>query len=188
MDNWRERTQTALMILRVRRGEVCAFEELVAVWEKRLFYFVRRIVTSEQDAWDVMQETWVKVHCGLSKLKDPLTFPAWVYRIARNTAVSHLRQNVSMQLFEEENLSQDIQTLTAEESQFDEDDAQHVHRCLDRLSLPQREALTLFFLEEFSVREMVDVTGVSAGTIKSRLYYGKKNLRALMDQQEQSHE
>jgi RNA polymerase sigma-70 factor, ECF subfamily len=85
------RAHTELLIIRIHKGETEAFNDLVEMWERRLFYFVQRIVQREEDAWDVLQETWVKVNGGIRHLKDLSTFPAWVYQIARNTAISHLR-------------------------------------------------------------------------------------------------
>jgi RNA polymerase sigma-70 factor (ECF subfamily) len=186
MDSRRERVQTALLIIRIRRGDDLAFGQLVAMWEKRLFYFISRIVTSEQDAWDVSQETWMKVHRALGTLKDPATFPTWAYQIARHTAISLLRKRTRHELFEEDDPPHNLQ-VESDPNGFDAEDAQRIHRGLDQLALPQREAMTLFFLEGFSLNEIAQVTGVSTGTIKSRLHYGKLNLRAVMDQEEQSH-
>ena len=71
---------------------------------------------------------------------------------------------------------------------FSKDDAEHIHRGLEKLPLPQREALTLFFLAWFSVKEIAGVALVSTGTIKSRLHYGKKKLREIIEREGQSHE
>ena len=60
------------------------------------------------------------------------------------------------------------------------DDAEAVHRGLDRLPLAQREALTLFFLEDLSLEEMAGLMGVAVGTVKSRLHYGKAALKKIL--------
>ena len=66
-------------------------------------------------------------------------------------------------------------------SRFSDDDAEEVHHALDQLNLSDREALALYFLEELSVREIADVLGVPAGTVKSRLYFARKRLRQIME-------
>ena len=78
-----------LLALRCRRGEKAALEELVRTWEKRLFYFIRRLVDNEADAWDVLQETWACVLSGISALREPRSLGPWLYRVARHAAFNH---------------------------------------------------------------------------------------------------
>ena len=62
------------------------------------------------------------------------------------------------------------------------DNAEQVHHALDKLPLPQREALTLYFLEELSIEEIAEVLGVPAGTVKSRLHYAKSAIRNILSE------
>src|SRR5215831_6959486 len=78
-------------VLNLNRGHGAALEELIRTWEPRLLYFLRRLVRDEADAWDVLQETWMKVVKGISSLSDPQSLAPWLYRVARNTAHSHTR-------------------------------------------------------------------------------------------------
>lgn len=181
------RAKTELLIIRLRRGESEAFPELVGIWEKRLFYFIRRLVGQEEDTWDVLQETWIKAHANLRRLREPGAFPAWIYRIARHTAFSHLRREQRFELLREDNPQQGMFENGAA-CGFSEDQAERIHWGLDRLPLPQREALTLFFLEGFSLNEIADVARVSTGTVKSRLHYAKIRLRELLEQEDCDHE
>lgn len=80
-----------LLVLRCQQGQKEAFEELVRNWEKRLFFYVRRLVDDEQDAWQMLQQTWVKVLRGIKKLRQPRKLPAWLYGIAHNTAIDHFK-------------------------------------------------------------------------------------------------
>ncbi len=57
-----------LLILRCKRGDERAFTELIHLWEKRLFFYVRRLVATEEDAWDVLKQTWLKVFQGIKSL------------------------------------------------------------------------------------------------------------------------
>ena len=182
------RAHSELLVIRIRRGETQAFSDLVEMWEKRLFYFVRRLVWHEEDAWDVLQETWMKVHARIGQLRDPSAFPAWIFRIARHTAVSHLRKMQRCELLREDDSQQEIPDGPTDRHGFSEAEAERVHWGLDQLPLPQREALTLFFLEDFSLDEIAHVTRVSAGTIKSRLHYGKKKLRDIIEREDDVHE
>ena len=171
-----------LLALRCRRGEKAALEELVRTWEKRLFYFVRRLVDNEADAWDVLQETWVRVLSGLGALRESRSLGPWLYCIARHAAFNHgqLRATYSR-------LLQDYPAAAPahEDSAREEfENAEQVHHGLVQLSLPHREVLTLLFLEGFSIEEIAQVLDVPAGTVKSRLHHAKRALRAVLGKEE----
>jgi RNA polymerase sigma-70 factor (ECF subfamily) len=187
MEDNLSRAKTQLLIIRLRRGDEDAFSDLVELWEKRLFYFIRRIVGQEEDAWDVLQETWMRVHMKLRQLRDLSAFSAWVYRVARHAAISHLRASQRSELLQEEAPRQKA-LHDPEHCDFSADQAELIHWGLDRLPLPQREALTLFFLEDFSVNEIAAVTRVSPGTVKSRLHYGKRKLREIIEEEAGRHD
>ena len=81
----RERIYTELLAVRCKRGDKTAFAELVGQWERRLYYHIRRLVDSEEEASDILQETWMKALNGIRSLADTSRFPAWMYGIARHT-------------------------------------------------------------------------------------------------------
>ena len=92
MKTHKETIYTELLVLRCRRGDKDAFKELITTYELRIFYYLQRLVSNEEDAWDILQETWMKVYRGIGKLREPKRLQTWLYRIARNTAVSHVRR------------------------------------------------------------------------------------------------
>lgn len=175
-----------LLALRCQRGDIGAIEELIHTFETRLFYYIRRLVNNEEDAWEILQETWLKIISSLNRLRNPKMLPAWIYRIARNTAISRVRQNIA-----ERNLIADIDSepqpanigmeLANEISSFDVD---RVHQALSRLSFPHREVLTLYFLEDLSLNEIAELIEVPVGTIKSRVYHAKLALRKIIEPEE----
>jgi len=178
----RQAAYLELLVLRCQRGRREALEELVRMWEKRLFYYIRRLVDDEHVAWQVLQETWVKVLQGIGKLRTPTCLPSWLYRIARNTAVSHLRGKYRDDLARSEDAGRpDVDTGAAD---FAVEDVEQVHYGLSRLSLRHREVLTLFFLQDLSIREIGDVLGVSEGAVRSRLYHAKRALRNVLEETE----
>lgn len=175
----RERIYNQLLVLRCRRQEPGAMEELVRNWEKRLFYYIRRLVSDEEDACDVLQETWLKAIRGIATLREPGSLPMWLYRIARNTAMSRLRGRYADQAMIEEEPGE----IADNGDSFTFEDAEQVHYGLSRISLPHREVLTLFFLEDLSIDEIAELLGVASGTVKSRLHFARKALRAVLEQE-----
>ena len=174
--------ETELLLLQYRRGESGALEELIAKWNRPLFYFIRRFVDKEEDAWDVLQEIWIKVIQQIRQLRDPAAFITWIYRIAHNTAISQYRKECRFEPLPEDD---DIAELQIEEHlQFDDMDVLDLHKALSLLSLSHREVITLHFLEDFDIQEIAAITDTSPGTIKSRLHYAKRALRELFDKKE----
>jgi RNA polymerase sigma-70 factor (ECF subfamily) len=161
-------------------------EELVRTWEKPLYYYLRRLVDGEQDAWQVLQETLVKVLCGLPRLRQPERLAVWLYSIAHKAAMSHLRGRYSEQaVFRRDGDVPDMDDGSPDPS-FD--DAERIHYALSRVSPARREALTLFFLRDLSLDEIASVLAIPVGTVKSRLHHAKRALKAVLEEEESSHE
>jgi RNA polymerase sigma-70 factor, ECF subfamily len=170
-----------LLVLRCQRGDKVALSEVVRIWEKPLFYFIRRLVDEEHDAWDILQQTWLKVMRGISGLKEPRNLAPWLYRIARNNAITlgHL-QNVQRDKLEGYPAgSEALEDATPRMI----DDAEQIHHGLLQLSLPHREVLTLFFLEDMTIDEIAHVLDIPAGTVKSRLHHARHALRDVLEKE-----
>lgn len=167
-----------LVVLRCQRGDRDAFDALVREWEGRLFYYIRRLVESEEDAWDVLQQTWLQAFKGIRSLETPERLPAWLYRIARCRAATRWRDHYRELVRHEE--PTDLAELEAPEDDRHFDDAARVHQALEQISLAHREVLTLFFLEDLSLAQMAEVIDVPLGTVKSRLWHAKRALRAVL--------
>jgi len=174
----RQLLETALLVVRCQRGDRTAFEAIVQLWERSLFYYLRRLAASESDAWELLQETWLKSFRSLDSLRDPRAFPAFLYRIARNAAISRFRKREFEQV---ESYPNEVPDESANHvDAFD--NAEAVHCALDQLPLLQREALTLFFLEDLSLDEMAALLEVPLGTVKSRIHNAKAAMRNILSQ------
>jgi RNA polymerase sigma factor (sigma-70 family) len=169
-----------LLVLRTKRGDLSAVEEIVRHWERQLFYYVRGLVGREQDAWDILQETWLRVVRDIGSLRDPKALSAWLYTVARNRALTHMRDSSREELMAEcgEDLAQ-----APENGDLSFEDAEAIHSALSKLTLPHREVLTLYFMEDLSIDEIASVLRCPTGTIKSRLHFAKRALKAILQQE-----
>ena len=182
-----ERIRSQLLLLRYRRGDNEAIEELVSIWEKPLYYYIRRIVGSEEDAWDVSQEVWLQVVRKNGQLRDPEKLPAWLYQISRNKALNHLRSRLGQEITVED--LEDLPEVIEEGNlDFSSAEVEAIHWGLDQLPLAHREVLTLHFLEDFTLKEISEIVRVPVGTVKSRLFHAKKGLREIMEKEGLDHE
>jgi RNA polymerase sigma-70 factor (ECF subfamily) len=167
------------LLRRCRAGDREALEELIRRWERKLFYYIRRLVADEADAWDILQQTWARVVKGIHTVRDSEKLVSWLYRVARNTTLSHRASLLARERWVDRTAA--VEELAGDEIREAQWSAEEVHRGLDTLSAHHRDALTLFFLQDLSIEEMAGVLGVSEGTVKSRLFYGKKALRESLE-------
>ena len=167
--------QLRSLLQRCQGGDEEALEELIRTWERRLFYYVRRLVDCEADAWDVLQQTWTRVVKSIARVRDLNKFAPWLYRTARNAALSHRKSVLAKEQWVDRDAS--VNELAGVDILEQDWTAEDVHLGLERLSAHHREVLTLFFLQDLSIDEIAEVLGVPDGTVKSRLYYAKKALR-----------
>lgn len=177
----REPTTERETVLRAQIGDRGAFSQLVDIYDRRLLYFVRRILGEEDAAFDVLQAVWLTVHRKLHGLKSADAFRVWLFRIAHDQAVSELRRKSRRPVPVEEVESRvDNQHENDLEAAFD--NAELVHLGLQRLSIDHRRILTLRFLEEMKIKEIAEVLGCQDGTVKSRLHHARHALRRQIEE------
>ena len=149
------------LLLRCRAGDAEALEELIRSWELKLFYYLRRVVPNEENAWDILQETWVRIIRGIGSVRDSEKLVPWMYRVARNTALSHRKSLLARQQWVDQQAS--VEELADFEVRDPEWTAEDVHQALETLSVHHREVLTLYFLQDLSILEMVHVLEAAGG-------------------------
>jgi RNA polymerase sigma-70 factor (ECF subfamily) len=167
-----------MLVLRCQTGDEAAFAELCQRYGPPLRYYVQKMLGRQAgEAEDLLQEVWLDVFRHVPRLVDPAAFPAWVYRIAHDRALRHLRKRWPA-------ASSLVDEAVAEEEpepEFTAEDARRVHAGLDELPPEQREVLLLRFLEEMSYEEIARVVGLPLGTVRSRIHYAKRALKGILE-------
>jgi len=171
------RARDEWLALRCQAGVDHAFEDLVAEMERPLFYYAVKLTGSQDAAFDVLQEVWLRALRGIGKLKAPSSVRAWLYTMAHGIVVDDFRRERSRERAEEIHAGS---TDDAADIRFTADDAAAVHQSLDRLDVKYRDPLVLYFLEDFSLEEISQILRCPEGTVKSRMHYAKKALRAII--------
>ena len=171
-----EQLYEQMLVIRSQMGDEAAFAELLAEYGPRLLMFTRRMMqSSPNDVADLMQEIWIGIFRRLPGLRDAAKFRPWAFRIARDRIYrEYRRRKLPAEPFAEapcEEVADDGAGLAPAERE-------ELHRCLHAITPEHREALVLRFLEDMSYEDIARVTGASVGTVRSRLYYGKRALRA----------
>jgi RNA polymerase sigma-70 factor, ECF subfamily len=171
------RTQHEWIALCCQSGVPGAFEDLIAVMERPLFYYATSLTGSQDSALDVLQEVWIKAFRDIRKLRDPGSLKSWLYSITHGIAVDRIRRDYKRDKAQQLQLDDSFNT---EEASFDEEDASAIYLALSQIGVKHREVLVLHFLQDLSVAEIADVVGCSEGTVKSRIHYAKRQLKQIL--------
>jgi RNA polymerase sigma factor (sigma-70 family) len=167
-----------LLAIRCQLGERVAFDELIARWHEPVWRYLRRLANSDDVASDLSQDTWVRVLRGMGALREPKKLRPWLFGIARRVAMDRLR-------FEYVRRGADdvgIDELPAGDASQDlEADLAAIDTALAVLPVSEREMLTLFYLRELSLAEIAAMLALPVGTVKSRLYRARLELRSALE-------
>lgn len=164
-----------LLVIRCNEGDNKAFELLVKRWNKKLLAFTYRYIKDFDVSKDIVQESWVSIFKGLSKLKEPSKFHSWAFRITYNKVMDQLRGNQKNEAILESNEFEE-----SEEIETDSDEI-NITTYLDQLPIEQRTILTLFYLEELSILDITGILNIPAGTVKSRIFYAREKLKKIIN-------
>ena len=169
-----ERLYNQVLVLRCQAGDHAAFAKLVEQYSPRLRYYLRKMLGVDR-AEDALQNVWLDVFCGITRLSTPAAFTTWVFRIAHNRAHYELRLEYRAVYTSLKNEHIEVDT---DEEEFSAADAERIHRGLAMLPTMQREVLTLRYFEGMSYEEICQVISCPIGTVRSRIYYAKQALYA----------
>ncbi len=171
------------IVQRVLGGDVQAFAILVRRYNQRLFRLARGIVGDDQEAMDVLQESYVRAFASLGSFNGPDGFPTWLYVIVRNEALSQLRRRRRETPTEADTMESIIEDA-ADPDDAAPDRALHAERlagvlesAIDRLPPPFRVVFVLRSIEGMSVRETAEILELNEKTVKTRLFRAKRLLR-----------
>lgn len=141
---------------------------------------LRRFLTAlccgnAHEADDIAQEAFIKAYMALDSLNDERKFKAWIFRIAYNSFVSSRRSDRPTVSYDE---LADKTTTDSADSSFR---YQTLYMAMDRLPATERSAVLLFYLENYSVKEIAETTGASPDAVRQHLSRGRKHLRNILE-------
>ncbi len=177
------------LIAQLQGGSHRAFQQLVYQWQNRLYTIVCGFVHNHQDAEDVTQEVFIEVHRSVKQFKGQSAFSTWLYRIAVNKSLEHLRKKKS-----QKRCAYTV-SLNAHNNQYPyqlpnpvhpgieaerKEQAQMLFNAIDQLAANQKVAFTLHKIEGLPYQQVAGVMGISVSAVESLLFRAKKNLQKLL--------
>jgi RNA polymerase sigma factor (sigma-70 family) len=160
-----------ILVMDAQTGSAKALEALVSRWQKRLWRYAYDLTGRADAAWDITQEGWLAIVRGIGRLNDPAHFKAWAYRIMTNKANDWIRGRMRKPPIEPHEVAIDT-TLRVEV-------VGDVRDMLARLPDRSKTILVLHYVEGFGVAEIASILRIAKGTVKSRLYTARRELKQL---------
>jgi RNA polymerase sigma-70 factor (ECF subfamily) len=157
-----------LLIDRIIAGDAKCYAELVDRYKGYVFTIAFKVLQHKPEAEEAAQDSFIKAFHGLKGFNRQSKFSTWLYRIAFNTAISYKRKN--RQQF------QSIEKTIIEYKQDADgvlertDKKKYLHQAMAQLSEGDRTALTLFYLKEFSLEEIAEITETQSNTVKVKIH------------------
>jgi RNA polymerase sigma-70 factor, ECF subfamily len=176
------------LIARAGRGDRVAFQMLVEKYQKRVYGIAYGMVYNADDALDITQEAFIRVHRYLDSFEGSSSFYTWLYRIVVNLSVDHLRRRSHEPTVDYDDTLQHADTSDLQPSAIgdpvralrDRELGAELEHALAELSPVHRAVLLLREVEGSSYQEMAKVMGCSVGTIMSRLFHARKRMQKLL--------
>ena len=184
------------LVRKAQRGDMVAFEELVARHRDKIYARAYSMMRNEEEAIDLTQEAWVKGWQRLRQFQGESGFGTWMTRIVINLCLDQLRKQKrqrteSIEALDEESggVERQMPVITVNPTAGLEraELRQRIDRALGQLSYEHRTVLVLHEFEEMEYKQIAKTMGCSIGTVMSRLFYARRKLAALLADLKQEH-
>ena len=179
-----DKQRIAGLVAKLQSGDKSAFDELYKLTSERAYFVALEFTKNNQDAEDILQESYIKALSKINELDKPESFSSWLNQIVANKSKDFLKKKKPM-LFnsnEEETdateLLPDEDTSFSPEENLDQTELQKtVMEVLDELSEEKRACVLMMYFEELSVGEIAETLEIPEGTVKTRLFSARKDLK-----------
>lgn len=158
-----------------------AFKELLDTYKERLYWHIRKIVISHEDADDALQNTFIKIYKSISGFKGDSKLYSWMYRIATNESINLLNKNAKMQQITSEKYQLlAINNLEAD-PYFEGDDIQlKLQQAIGTLPHKQQLVFNMRYFDDLSYKEMSEVLETSEGALKASYHIAMKKIESFL--------
>jgi RNA polymerase sigma-70 factor (ECF subfamily) len=179
----------AELVRRILAGEGDQFEALVARYQNRLFRFVCRFTNDAEDARDVTQEVFLKVYGALDSFDPRYRFSTWLFRVAGNAAIDHLRRRRARTISLDLPPADDGESRAIDPKDQGPDPLEQLSRrrlrraideAIEKLPDDYRELISLRHYGELPYEEIAELKRLPLGTVKNKLFRARQALRDLL--------
>ena len=186
LENVRLVSDAELVSTAIGGGEA-SFEELVRRYQRPIVSYVYRMLNDYDNSLDVTQEVFIKVYNSLERYSCDYKFSTWLYRIAHNAAIDHLRRNSMNSLSLETETADGTYQLqiespnpTPEQDRERSEWRSEIESAVKQLPAAYRDLILLRHARDLSYDEIAEITDLPLGTVKNRLFRAREMMRGLL--------
>lgn len=162
-------------------GDMSAYEQLVARYEKPVFNFIRRMIGHPQEAEDLTQEAFIRVYEQADRLTEKRAFRSWLWSVAANLCRDHLKRQAyrrHLSVDHDVNLDRDVASPSSPDRDLEEAEVEQIiDQAIATLRSDRRMVIVLREYQGLSYEEIAETVGCSVSTVKSRLHMARQELR-----------
>ncbi|MGO8764306.1 MAG: sigma-70 family RNA polymerase sigma factor [Limisphaerales bacterium] len=182
--------EESALVAQARRGDLAAYDELIKRYQERIYATIYHMTSNHEDANDLAQESFLKAYQALKTFKGGSSFYTWLYRIAVNKTINFLKQRKNRQHLSlndlDFNAEHDPDLVALISDKTPRRDAaltelqEKLNEALLKLSEPHRLVVVLHDVQGLSHEEIAKVMECNIGTVRSRLFYARQQLQAML--------
>ncbi len=158
-----------------------AFRTLMTQYKERLYWHIRKIVITHEDADDVLQNTFIKVYRNIHSFKGNSKLYSWMYRIATNESISLINKRAKTQQIESEDLQQQIITNLQSDVYFEGDEIQlKLQRAIAQLPQKQQLVFNMKYFDNMKYHDISEILETSVGGLKANYHHAVKKIERIL--------
>lgn len=171
-----------LELYREKGKEHYAFNLIVKTYSERLYWHIRKLVASHDDANDLLQNAFIKAWAALPEFREESRLYTWLYRIATNESLTFLKRNKIRSFLSLTDYSKQLENKLESDTYFNGDELQkELQKAILRLPNKQRAIFNLRYFEEMKYEEMSEIMGTSVGALKASYHHASQKVQHYLE-------
>ena len=166
-----------LLVIKCQENDQQAFALLWKRWQPRVLKWSFDFIKDSEVAMEIAQESWVSIYKGIGRLKDPALFRFWAYKIVQRRSADWIRKEQRKRAGLQEVSKQPIENEPPQTGEEEPDQIGQMLQVIKQLPDEHQRILKLFYLEKVPIKALAKMLDLPLGTVKSRLYYAREQLR-----------
>ena len=161
-----------------------AFRELIKLYKERLYWHIRKIVVSHDDADDVLQNTFIKVYKNIDKFNQESKLFSWMYRIATNESITFINKRAKDRNVDISEMHEQLASSLESDVYFSGDEIQIIlQKAIATLPQKQQLVFNMKYFDEIKYNEMSEILETSVGALKSSYFHAVKKIESYIKNQ-----
>jgi RNA polymerase sigma-70 factor (ECF subfamily) len=158
-----------------------AYRELMSLYKERLYWHIRKIVILHDDADDVLQNTFIKIFNNLQQFKGDSKLYSWMYRIATNESLTHLKKKSKQYNIDSETLQNQMVEKLEADVYFDGDEIQlKLQKALATLPKKQQLVFNMRYFDNMKYDDISEILETSVGALKASYHHARKKIETYL--------